>query len=226
MIKNLRQAYNAAFSDEKYDYFKNYVTGLYDHTPAFRLSESPVFFPDDFRDKLIRACDDIVDVIVRPDFKEITEGSMKPEQYVPNEDAHPTFMVVDFGICEGKNGELVPKLIEMQGFPSLYFFQQDLADGYRKAFADMPDDMSPLFNGLDREAYYALLRDVIVGDSNPENVVLLEVEPEKQNTLVDFLGTAKHLGIKILCLTKVVKQGRQLFYKNENGELIFDNPRI
>ena len=220
MIKNLRQAYNAAFSDEKYDYFKNYVTGLYDHTPAFRLSESPVFFPDDFRDKLIRACDDIVDVIVRPDFKEITEGSMKPEQCVPNEDAHPTFMVVDFGICEGKNGELVPKLIEMQGFPSLYFFQQDLADGYRKAFADMPDDMSPLFNGLDREAYYALLRDVIVGDSNPENVVLLEVEPEKQNTLVDFLGTAKHLGIKILCLTKVVKQGRQLFYKNENDELI------
>ena len=220
MIKNLRQAYNAAFSDEKYDYFKNYVTSLYDHTPAFRLSESPVFFPNDFRDKLIRACDDIVDVIVRPDFKEITEGSMKPEQYVPNEDAHPTFMVVDFGICEGENGELVPKLIEMQGFPSLYFFQQDLADGYRKAFADIPADMSPLFNGLDKEAYYALLRDVIVGDSNPENVVLLEVEPEKQNTLVDFLGTAKHLGIKVLCLTKVVKQGRQLFYKNENDELI------
>lgn len=220
MISNLRETYNAAFSEAKYAAFKDYISGLYDHTPPFRLGESPVFIPDDFRDKLIQACEDITDVIVRPDFKELTEGSMKPEQYVPNEDAHPTFMVVDFGICEGKNGELVPKLIEMQGFPSLYFFQQDLYEGYLKCFEGIPSNMTPHFNGLDTEGYYALLRDIIVGDTNPENVVLLEVEPEKQNTLVDFLGTAKYLGIKVLCLTKVIKQGRQLFYENETGALV------
>ena len=220
MIPNLRDNFNAAFSEEKYAAFKDYVTGLYDHTPPFRLGESPVFIPDDFRDKLIQACDDITDVVVKPNFKQFTEGAMKPEQYVPNEDAHPTFMVVDFGICEGKNGELVPKLIEMQGFPSLYFFQQDLYEGYLKYFEGIPTNMTPHFNGLDTEGYYALLRDIIVGDTNPENVVLLEVEPEKQNTLVDFLGTAKYLGIKVLCLTKVVKQGRQLFYENEEGVLI------
>ena len=220
MILQLRETYNNAFTEAKYAAFLDYVYGLYDHKPPFRLSETPVFMPDDFRDKLLRACDDIVDVIVRPDFKAITEGSMKPEHYVPNEDAHPTFLVVDFGICEGDEGELVPKLIEMQGFPSLYFFQNDLAEGFKKNFGDIPETMSPFFEGLDTEGYIETMRDVIVGDANPKNVVLLEVEPEKQNTAVDFFGTAKHLGIKILCLTKVIKQGRQLFYKDGAGNLV------
>ena len=220
MIPNLRQIYNAAFTEAKYTAFKDYITGLYDHTPPFRLGETPVFVPDDFRDKLIRACDDIVDMIVQPNFRQLTEGSIMPENRVPNEDAHPTFMVLDFGICAGKNGELEPKLIEMQGFPSLYFFQNDLAKGYQNSFGNIPKAMSPLFNGLDTEGYINLMREVIVGDTPPENVVLLEVEPEKQNTLIDFLGTAKHLGIKILCLTKAIKRGQQLFYENEKGDLI------
>ncbi len=220
MIPKLREAYNHAFSETKYAAFLEHLYSLYDHKPPFRIGETPVFMPDDFRDKLLQACDDIVDVIVRPDFKDMTEGSMKPEHRVPNEDAHPTFLVLDFGICEGNEGELVPKLIEMQGFPSLYFFQNDLAEGYKKHFEGIPKTMTPLFEGLDTEGYLNMMREVIVGDSNPENVVLLEVEPEKQNTLIDFLGTAKYLGIKILCLTKVIKQGRQLFYRNEAGDLI------
>ena len=220
MIPKLREAYNQAFSETQYAAFLEHLYSLYDHKPPFRIGETPVFMPDDFRDKLLQACDDIVDVIVRPNFKDITEGSMKPEHRVPNEDAHPTFLVVDFGICEGNEGELVPKLIEMQGFPSLYFFQNDLAEGYKKHFEGIPETMTPLFEGLDTEGYLKTMREVIVGDSNAENVVLLEVEPEKQNTLVDFLGTAKYLGIKILCLTKVIKQGRQLFYQNEAGDLV------
>ncbi len=220
MISQLREAYNSAFTEAKYAAFLDHIYGQYNHKPSFRISETPVFMPDDFRDKLLQACDDIVDVIVRPNFKEITEGSMKPEHRVPNEDEHPTFLVVDFGVCEGEEGDLVPKLIEMQGFPSLYFFQNDLAEGYKRTFDDIPNSMTPFFEGLDTEGYLNLMREVIVGDSNPENVVLLEVEPEKQNTLVDFLGTAKHLGIKVLCLTKVIKQDRQLFYKNEKGELV------
>ena len=218
MITELRKAYNAAFTNEKYEAFLNHIYGLYDHKPNFRISETPVFMPDDFRDKLVQACEDIADVISRPDFKEMTEGAVMPAHRVPNEDEHCTFLVVDFGICE-EGGKLVPKLIELQGFPSLYFFQQDLADTY-KAHFDLPESMSPLFEGLNTEGYYDLLRDIMVGDSKPENVVLLEVEPEKQNTQIDFWATAKRLGIKVLCLTKVIKVGRQLFYKNEKGEQI------
>ena len=218
MITELRKAYNAAFTNEKYEAFLNHIYGLYDHKPNFRISETPVFIPDDFRDKLVQACEDIADVISRPDFKDMTEGAIMPAHRVPNEDEHCTFLVVDFGICE-EEGQLVPKLIELQGFPSLYFFQQDLADTYKMYF-DLPESMTPLFAGLNTEGYYDLLRDIMVGDSKTENVVLLEVEPEKQNTQIDFWGTAKRLGIKVLCLTKVVKLGRQLFYENEKGERI------
>jgi hypothetical protein len=219
MIPHLRKAYNQAFSPPQYEAFLNHLYSLYDHKPGFRIGETPVFIPDDFRDKLLKACDDIVDVLVRPDFKDMTEGSMKPEHRVPNEDEHSTFLVVDFGICEGENGTLVPKLIEMQGFPSLYFFQHDLAEAYRQYF-DIPTNMTPLFGGLDTEGYIQLLREVMVGDSKPENVVLLEVEPEKQNTQIDFWGTAQYLGIKVLCLTKVIKQGKRLYYENEQGTRI------
>jgi hypothetical protein len=218
MITALRQAYNAAFTTEKYEAFLKQLYGLYDHTPNFRISETPVFIDDAFRDKLIKACDDISDVICRADFKKMTEGAIKPEHRVPNEDAHCTFLVIDFGICE-ENGVLVPKLIELQGFPSLYFFQQDLADTY-KAHFELPTNMSPLFGGLDTEGYYSLLKKIMVGGTPPQNVVLLEVEPEKQNTQIDFWATAKRLGINVLCLTKVIKKDKKLYYKNENGRLV------
>ena len=216
MLPLLRQDFNAAFTPEKYQAFLDHLDGLYNYKPTFRIGETPIFVSDDFRDKLIRACEDINDVLCRPDFKANTEGSLKPEYRVPNEDAHPTFLVVDFGVCE-ENGQLVPKLIELQGFPSLYFFQHDLAECYKANF-DVPKHMTPLFSGLDTEGYVRLMQEVIVGDSKPENVVLLEVEPEKQNTQIDFFSTVNYLKIKVLCLTKVIKVGRQLFYKNEKDE--------
>ena len=218
MIHNLRQAYNTAFTSEKYEVFLNHIQSLYNTKPNFRIAETPVFIPDDFRDKLLQACEDIADTLCQPHFKTQSEGALKAEHRVPNEDDHTTFLVVDYGICE-QNGELMPKLIELQGFPSLYFFQHDLALAYKSHF-DVPQTMTPLFDGLDTEGYHNLLRNIIVGDSKPENVVLLEIEPEKQNTAIDFYSTSNHLGIKVLCLTKVIKRGRKLYYKNEKGSRI------
>jgi hypothetical protein len=218
MIKNLRQAHNTAFTVPQYEAFLCHINGLYNYKPNFRISETPVFFPDDFRDKLIEACEDIADTLCNPNFKAQSEGSLKPEHRVPNENEHTSFLVVDYGICE-ENGQLVPKLIELQGFPSLYFFQHDLALAYTKYF-DVPKNLTPLFGGLDTEGYYNLLKEVMVGDSKPENVVLLEIEPEKQNTAIDFYSTAQHLGIKVLCLTKVIKRGKKLYYKNDAGKNI------
>ena len=167
MIPSLREAYNKQFSATKYATFLTDLYGLYNHTPPFRIGETPVFIPDDFRDKLIKACNDITDVITRPDFKEMTEGSMKDANRVPNEDEHPQFLVMDFGVCEDEKGKLTPKLIELQGFPSLYYFQNDLAELYKKHF-DVPETMTPYFNGLDTEGYLNVLKEVIVGNSKPE----------------------------------------------------------
>lgn len=218
MENEIRKAYNAAFSPEKYEAFKKAVSGKFQHTPKFRLCETPVFIDDDLKNMLVEACEQINQVITQPDFKMLTEGAIKhPSMQVPNEDEHTRFLVLDFGICEDGNGGLIPQLIEVQGFPSLYFFQDLLSHAYKEIY-DIPKDRTSYFGGLDSDQYIALLREVIVGDHNPHNVVLLEIEPEKQATSIDFYVAAAHLGIKVLCISKMKKRDKQLFYIDESGK--------
>ncbi len=218
MIKSIREKYNQQFSDQKYQAFLKSVTEAYQNTPNFRLSETPVFIPDAFRDQLVQACDDITDVLLRPDFKKMTDAAIRPEHFVPNEDEHTQFLVIDFGVCEAPDGTLMPKLIELQGFPSLYFFQHLLAQKFKKHFS-VPKNMTHLFGGLDTGGYIKLLRETIVGNQKPENVVLLEVEPHLQSTQIDFWGTSQLLGVKTICLSQVIKEGKNLFYRNDKGKL-------
>jgi hypothetical protein len=217
MEREIREAYNKAFTEEKYEAFKDYVANAWGHKPNFRLAETPVFIDNELKEKLLDACNDINKVLVQPNFKELTAGAIKhPSLQVPNEDYHTRFLQMDFGICRSSDGEIVPQLIEVQGFPSLYFFQDLLYKGYRDCF-DLPNDHTVHFDGLDSEGYLELLREVIVGECDPKEVVLLEIEPEKQVTYIDFLGAEKHLGIKVLCITKMKKRGRSLFYIDEEG---------
>jgi hypothetical protein len=186
---------------------------------TFRLAETPIFVPQYLKQRLLQGVKDICSVITQPDFAAKSAAAIPTHLNVPNEDPHTVFLQLDFGICEGKDGTLSPQLIEMQGFPSLYYFQHLLAESYRKHF-DIPADWSHLFGGLSNEGYIDLLREVIVGDSKPENTILLEVEPEKQNTRIDFWGSQKYLGIKVLCLSKIKKEGRDLYYIDDNGKKV------
>ncbi|MCZ4407629.1 hypothetical protein O3Q51_02330 [Cryomorphaceae bacterium 1068] len=218
MDKDMRSWYNANYTDAKYDLFKKSISKAFNHTPAFRLAETPVFFDSDLKEKVLQACEDINKTILQPNFKELTKGAIKhPDLVVPNEDYHTRFLQMDFGICRNDDGEIVPQLIEVQGFPSLYFFQDLLYKAYIENF-DIPDEFTVHFDGLDSVRYMELLRKEIVGDFDPKSVVLLEVEPEKQATYIDFLGAEAHLGIKVLCLTGLKKRGKQLFYKDQNGD--------
>ena len=149
----------------------------------------------------------------------MTEPSLADYNRVPNEDAHTTFLQMDFGLCEGANGEITPKLIEVQGFPSLYFYQHFVAGLYRKHF-DIPSNVNHLFNGYTPETYVHLLKDIIVGDEDPAEVVLIDIEPWKQNTQIDFHATRKVLGIKVACATDLYKRGNKLFYKADDGKEI------
>jgi hypothetical protein len=219
MIENLRKTYNANFTDKKYKSFLDFVDKEYGHPVDFRVSETPVFIPNEFKDKLKKGVEEIVDVITREDFKKLTDRAIPQHQNVPNEDAHSQFLVIDFGVCEDDDGNITPQMIEMQGFPSLFFFQHLLAVGYRKIF-DLPENFTHLFNGHDENSYIEAFRRIIVENSNPKNVVLLEVEPEKQGTQIDFWGTEKYLGIKILCLTNVRQDGSELWYEDENHKKV------
>ena len=219
MLTDVRQQYNAAFSPEKYEAFLHTVNTAYGEPCTFRIAETPIFVPRTLKDKLLKGVEDICAVIAAPGFQQMSESALPSHLRVPGEDAHPMFLQLDFGICRDASGEYTPQLIEMQGFPSLYFFQHLLAESYRKHF-DIPAHLHHLFGGIDNAGYVDLMREVIVGNSKPENVILLEVEPEKQNTRIDFWGSQKHLGIKVLCLSKLKREGRDLYYLDENGRRV------
>src|SRR5687768_16590483 len=123
MIPDIREAYNRNFTQDKYQAFLQDLYQQFDHVPGFRIAETPVFVPSYLKDKIFEACQQITGVITNPAFREYSSKALTKEYTVPNEDAHTTFLQMDYGLCEGENGEIVPKLIEVQGFPSLYFYQ-------------------------------------------------------------------------------------------------------
>jgi hypothetical protein len=219
MIAKARKHFNDNYYNENYQYLKNQVTNTYYNAPKFRLAETPVFLPEDFKAKLLEGCEDAFRTICAPDFKEKTEGSLV--QRVPNENAHTHFMQIDFGVCKDKNGKLSPQMIEIQGFPSLYAFQVGLADAFKRNFSfPVKTKWTTFFNGLNEKEYLQLLKEVIVSNHKPENVVLLEIEPEKQSTNIDFYATALYLGIRVVCLTELKKEGKKLFYINGYKEKV------
>ncbi len=219
MIPANRKAFNAQFTEEKYQTLLNDIIESYNYKPAFKICETPAFIPKALKERLVTACNDVMKVINQPNFKELTEGAFFDDSMkVPNEDAQSKFIQLDFGICLDYDGTLTPKLIELQGFPSLYFFQELLGRMYRKHYDAIPENFSQHLNGMTSIEYLELLRQEIVGDTDPKQVILLEIEPEKQATAIDFFATEKILGIKVLCITKLIKRGKSLFYKNNHGK--------
>jgi hypothetical protein len=222
MIKDIRQNYNSNFTEEKYQGFLNDIDGTFDFKVKFKIAETPVFIPKALKQKLVDACDDIMSIIDKPNFKELTDGAFFDENtIVPNEDEHSKFIQLDFGICKDENGELTPKLIELQGFPSLYFFQELLGRKYREHFGEgIPKNFSQHSSGISTKDYIERLREEIVGDTDPKHVILLEIEPEQQATAIDFYATAAALGIKVLCITDLKKNGKTLSYIDDKGNSV------
>lgn len=219
MIKSIRNAYNAYFTEEKYEAFLEDIAKTYHYTPRFRIAETPVFIDKDLKKQLVEACYEIIQVIESPTFKAITEDAfLDPSHKTPNENEIPKFMQFDFGICEGENGALVPKLIELQGFPTLYGFQIFLNKMYRKHFGEViPENFSQHIEGMLPEDYIALLRTEIVGDTDPKKVILLEINPYEQTTAIDFYVTRDLLGIEIVDVKDILKKGKSLYYINQEG---------
>ena len=218
MIESLRKQFNSDFSTEKYQRFLQDIASDFNYAPTFRIAETPFFIPDDLKNDIILACEEVIDFITKPDFKKITQRSIDLNSAVPNEDEHTQFLAIDFGICE-EDGKTVPKLIEVQGFPTIFNFQFNL---FRKILKFYPElsATTPYLDGIDEAGYMNILEKVILKDHLRNEVVLLEIEPEKQNTRIDFLYCHRDLGIPVICVTEVIKEGKKLFYRSEKGEKI------
>jgi hypothetical protein len=211
MIKDLRQQFNHDFTGEKY---KKFLTDLDSNHPGdidFRIAETPIFISKDFKNKIIDACEAIVDVIVDENFKKLTANAIPKGEVVANENDHTHFIAFDFGICENAAGDLEPQLIEMQGFPTLFGFQAYYPEVLKKHFY-IPENFDVYLNEYDKDSYIQLLKEIIVGEHNIENVILLEINPHEQKTRIDFYCTQDYLGIPIVSLTDVIQEGKRLYY--------------
>ena len=184
----------------------------------FRISETPLFLTPEFTAEISAAAEEIVAKVRTSEFAQHAATAIPPGLEVPGETPHPIFLQVDFAVCE-ENGRLTPRLIELQGFPSLYAFQIFLFRCMRHAYPVIASELRPFFHGLDEGLYTELLRRVIVGDADPENVVLLEIEPEKQNTRIDFACTETLFDVAPVGLTEVLRRGDELFYNRDGREV-------
>lgn len=231
MHPELRKKFNADFKPEEYAALVRCVNET-ERCPAdFRISETPIFLTREFIDEVERAATGLVDMVRTPEFARYAQDAIPAGLEVPNESSHPNFLIVDFGICE-ENGRLVPRLIELQAFPSLFGFQLLLLHCLRNVYPSIPRNWTSSFGGIRDDHYIGLLKRTILGEGpssprrvfdqtgvNPENVVLLEIEPEKQKTRVDFAATETLLGIRSVCLTQITKRGRKLFYERDGREV-------
>ncbi len=221
MIAEYRHWFNAAFTEERYAALVNDLNTTVKYPMDFHLCETPLFLSPTLRDQLIRASQELCAIVDTPMYQRRSEGAIPPTLRVPNETPYADFLQVDFALCTDESGEtpegqIVPRLIELQGFPTLFGFQWLLDLKLRRHFK-IGDDLHFYLGGHTESSYTRLLRQVIVKDHVPENVVLLEIRPEEQKTRIDFAATEKLLGIPTVCLTEVIKRGRRLFYRDSAG---------
>jgi hypothetical protein len=213
MIPGFRQWFNSSFSPEKYQDFLAGLDRACGTLISFRNSETPCFLPPALVDRMVSAGREmILQLASDPEYLRASQDAVPAEFRVPGATDHPLFVQVDFGLVRGDGGEIEPRLVEIQGFPSLYAYQVAIAEEYRRAYG-IDESLRFLPEGLDRDAYRALLRRAIVAKHDPENVVLLEIDPYEQKTLPDFLLTAQMTGIRIVNAFDVIQEGRQLRYR-------------
>jgi hypothetical protein len=224
MIPSLRKEFNKRFTAEKYQAFLRRVDDISGTHVSFRLSETPCFFPKELIERMARDGKELIRQLVEnPEYRRKSDEAVAAEFKVPDEPDHPMFVQVDFGLVRDARGELQPKLVELQAFPSLYAYQGPLAEAYLDVYrlggaasgSRLPasGELKYFLSGLDEKSYRELLRRAIVGEHDPENVILMEIDPIHQKTLPDFLLTERLLGVRTVDIVDIKKEGSRLYYE-------------
>ncbi len=219
MVPDIRRAYNADFTQQRYEDMVRDLERDAGCPSIFRICETPLFLSERLTRELIAAAGEVLGFVTSEEYLKQSDRAVPPHLRVPGDEGHSFFFQVDFAIARGEDGELTPRLIELQGFPSLYGFQWLLEKEFRSHFPAIPDGWSPYFSGLTAETYPAALRDVIVADCDPEQTVLLEIDPAHQKTRIDFCVTEQLLGIPVVDAREVIERGGRLFYPRDGREV-------
>jgi hypothetical protein len=213
MIPAIRQQYNDSFTELKYQQMIADIQKDFPGSIEFRLAETPVFIDAVSKDKFIQAGDAICSVITAPNFRAITQNALQNVATPPNEESLPDCLVMDFAICQDADGSIHPKLIELQGFPSLFALEMMHDKAFRASFS-IPTGFTPYLNGLDEHSYLQFFEKTLKGTNN-KKTVLLELFPDQQKTKLDFYLTQQCIHIPIVCVSEITTNGNQLFYERD-----------
>ncbi len=219
MIPALREEFNRNFTPQKYRAFLDSLAALCGTPITFRVSETPCFLPKALLDQMAQYGSELVmQLLTSPRYLRVSDKTVPPDYNVANEPARPMFVSVDFGLVRNAKGGLEPKLVELQAFPSLYGYQAVSAQQYIDSYG-LKKDLGIYLGGFDHDSYIKLMREVIVGGHDPENVILMEIDPQNQKTLPDFLITQKELGIAVVDVMSLKKRSKKLCYTRDSREI-------
>jgi hypothetical protein len=215
VIPALRAAFNERWTEAQ---FRDLIRRLEQRTGAtlnFPISETPCFFPRSLMDSLAATGNQLIDLILNsPEAMAAADAAVPARYRGDSAEASPTFAQVDFGLVRDESGHIAPKLVELQAFASLYGFQLAVAEAYRDAF-ELPRSLELYLDGLTPDRYYELAANAIVGDHDPAEVVLMEIEPRQQKTWPDFVVTDQMWGVRAIDTSEVKREGRRLYYRRD-----------
>jgi len=219
MIPVLREEFNRNFTPQKYQGFLDSLAQVCGTAISFRVSETPCFVPKALLDQMaVYGSELVTQLLNSPKYMRVSEMTVPPEYNVANESIRPMFVSVDFGLVRNAKGGLDPKLVELQAFPSLYGYQAISAQEYIDSYG-LSKELGIYLSGYNHVSYSQLMRESIVGLHDPENVILMEIDPLHQKTLPDFLITQKELGIAIVDVMSLEKRGKKLYYPKDGREI-------
>jgi len=219
MIPALREKFNRDFTTEKYQSFLQSLARACGTPIEFRVSETPCFVPKELLDRMAHYGIELVQQLLSsPRYMRVSDKTIPPAYNVANESPRPMFVSVDFGLVRNRDGGFDPMLVELQAFPTLYAYQPLSAQHYIDQYG-LSRELGIYLGGFNHDTYRKLLHDVIVGSHNPENVILMEIDPQFQKTLPDFLVTQKELGIAVVDVLSLKKRGRKLYYTKDGRDV-------
>lgn len=218
MIPEVRNAFNENYTENAYQNVLDIVEKTYPGDLLFKIAETPVFIPESFVGKLEEACAQIVDQLESASLQSQMDAAVPKEYFVPGKEGKCEMFSLDFGICKNEEGEIVPQLIELQGFPTMFLFQEIEAKAYRDAY-HIDASWTNFFNNYNSAQYEKLLKGLILKDYQSEEVILLELLPGQQKTKIDFTATQKLLGIPILCISEVFEENGNVYYEKEGKRI-------
>jgi hypothetical protein len=219
LIPALRSQFNRGFTEAAYSDLLQQLAVHSGGPIQFPVAETPIFVARELLDDMAAQGAALAHhLIADPQYLAAARKAIPHGYTVAGETPHPHFLTADFALIRTASGELTPRLVEIQAFPSVFAYQAQLCSAYREAFG-LPESLGVFLGELNQSTYWDLLRRTVLGNNQPDEVVLTEIDPLHQKTFADFYLTSKHLGIPVVDIASIEPVGHKLHYRDSNGRL-------